>query len=99
MPKIRIPKPVEFEWDSYNLLKNWIKHHISQKESEEVFFNTPIDLYPDRIHSQSEKRNVAYGHTDNNKKLTIIFTLRAQKIRIISTRPMSHKERRQYEKN
>jgi len=39
-----------------------------------------------------------WGFTKNNRKLTIFFTIRESKIRIISARDMHKKERIQYDK-
>ncbi|MEK6801688.1 MAG: BrnT family toxin [Nitrospirota bacterium] len=36
------------------------------------------------------------GHTDASRKLFLVFTIRKRRIRIISARDMSTKERRQY---
>jgi len=51
----------------------------------------------DRIpHSQSEPRYTALGKTNGKRLLTIIFTVRNEKIRVISTRDMHKKERKFY---
>ncbi|MBW1785753.1 MAG: BrnT family toxin [Deltaproteobacteria bacterium] len=39
----------------------------------------------------------AFGRTDTGRRLTIIFTIRNDRIRIISARDMSRKERGFYE--
>jgi uncharacterized protein len=94
-PKI---SPLSFEWDESNKDKNWIKHKVEQKESEEIFFNRPLVTFPDAKHSLVEKRYLSFGNTNKSRKLTIIFTLRNSIIRIISARDMSRKERNIYEK-
>jgi len=89
-----------FQWDSGNRDKNWLKHGIRAAEAEQVFFNQPLVIGEDRTHSsKAEQRWVAFGRTTNRKLLTIIFTVRAKSIRIISARSMSKKERHTYEKN
>jgi len=90
-------KPLGFEWNRYNKDKNWIKHKIDYKECEEVFFNKPLKIVNDPRHSLEEKRFVAYGITNQSKKLTIVFTKRGEKIRVISARNQSRKERSKYE--
>jgi uncharacterized DUF497 family protein len=87
-----------FEWDKYNINKNWEKHHVTPVESEEVFFNNPVIVAGDIEHSKSEIRYYALGKTAQNRKLFISFTIRNSKIRIISSRDMSKKERDNYEK-
>ena len=85
-----------FDWDDGNRTKNWIRHHVSTTESEEVFFNLPILLAGDVKHSQEEKRYYVLGQTNAGRRLFVSFTIRGDKIRVISARDMSQKERRIY---
>jgi uncharacterized protein len=48
-------------------------------------------------HSGIEKRWFALGKTNAGRKLFIVFTLRKDKIRIISSRDMNRKEQNTYE--
>lgn len=88
----------EFEWDERNINKNWEKHKVKYAESEDVFFNNPVvvEIEKSKI-LYHEDRKVAYGATNTGRLLFIAFTLRNDKIRIISARPMSRKERKFYE--
>ena len=92
----RLPKPISFDWDRGNADKNWKKHGISQKESEEVFFNKP-KILKDKKHLQIEIRLVAFGTTKKGGGLYIVFMIRNDKIRVISARRQSKKERNYYE--
>jgi uncharacterized DUF497 family protein len=87
-----------FEWDAGNERKNE-KHGVTMAEAEQVFFNEPLLLLPDQLHSQQEVRLHALGVTDDGRRLHITFTLRrsGQTIRVISTRDMHRKERAAYE--
>lgn|SRR5208283_983803 len=87
----------DFEWDEGNIKKNWKKHRISHIECEEIFFNNPIIVNKDTPHSPGEDRYFVLGKTDTDRLLFIVFTVRGTKIRIISARDMSRKERRAYE--
>lgn len=87
-----------FDWDDGNLPKNWEKHWVSHLEAEQVFFNEPLLLFSDERHSQQEKRWYVLGKTDQGRELMLVFTTRGEKIRVISARPMSRKERKFYEK-
>ena len=87
-----------FEWDEGNQTKNWIKHQVSTSECEEVFFNLPLLVADDVQHSQEEKRFYVLGQTNSGRKLFISFTIRTNKIRVISARDMNRKERRAYAK-
>jgi uncharacterized DUF497 family protein len=86
-----------FEWDRGNTAKNVLGHAVSQAEAEEIFFHTPFLLFDDPSHSATEPRYVALGSTSAGRLLTAAFTVRGKRIRIISVRDMSRKERRTYE--
>lgn len=90
---ILIEKCEGFEWDEGNSEKNWIRHRISKNECEEVFFNRPIFTTEDTKHSENERRFYVLGQTDAKQRLFISFTIRKNKIRVISARDMSKKER------
>jgi len=85
-----------FEWDAGNRGKN-AKHRVSDDECEEVFFNLPVVLSPDETHSAHEARYHALGKTNAGRQLFIAFTHRGDRIRIISARNMTRKERRAYD--
>jgi len=87
-----------FDWDEGNLLKNWEKHGVSVAECEQVFFNRPLLAQPDEGHSDSETRYYVLGQSDTGRKIFVVFTIRDSKIRVISARNMSRKERRSYER-
>ena len=87
-----------FEWDKGNKDKNWLKHGVSNSECEEIFFNQPLIIGYDGKHSQTEKRFYALGHTDLGRRLFVVFIVRENRIRIISARDMSKKEREKFTK-
>ncbi len=94
----KIPKNiVSFNWNRGNIKKNWKKHWVSTKECEEVFSNEPLILFEDEKHSGREKRYGVFGITNQKRGLTIIFTIRKDKIRVISARNQSRKERKSYD--
>lgn len=94
----KLPIPIAFEWDKGNFDKNLIKHKITNKETEEIFKDRYLKIFTDTKHSKKEQRFVAYGTTNTDIKLTIVFTLRNKKIRVTSARNQNKKERRVYEK-
>lgn len=89
---------IGFDWDEGNFLKNWEKHQVSHLEAEQVFFNEPLLVYADEKHSSKEGRWYVLGRTDDNRCLMIVFTVRKKRIRVISARAMSRKERKIYER-
>lgn len=87
----------EFEWDAGNAEKNWLRHRVSQAECEQVFFNLPLVTAEDELHSEAEHRLYALGQTDAGRLLFVVYTLRTDKVRVISAREMTPRERREYE--
>lgn len=87
-----------FEWDQGNINKNKEKHDIDWWVIEEIFFNQPLLVNEDNKHGEKEKRWYLLGKTDNNEKYMVVFTIRKNKIRVISARLMNKKERAYYEK-
>ncbi|MFH0797365.1 MAG: BrnT family toxin [Candidatus Omnitrophota bacterium] len=91
---------VEFDWDKWNADKIREKHKVQFPEAEEVFFDINLIILPDPTHSIAEERYIALGKTKTSSPLFVVFTERSfdatKKIRIISARDMSKKERRRY---
>ena len=85
-----------FDWDQGNISKNWEKHKVTPAQCEELFFNMPLVVQTGEQHSESEKRYFVLGKTDADRRLFIVCTIRQKKIRVISARDMSRKERKVY---
>jgi len=85
-----------FDWDQGNIEKNWERHKVSFIECEEVFFNGPLIVQENEVHSGVENRYYALGRTNDERLLLIVFTIRRNKVRVISARDMSKRERRIY---
>ena len=88
-----------FDWDEGNLLKNWEKHGVSASECEQIFFNNPLIAGPDEKQTKRETRYYVLGISDAKRRLFVSFTIRKSKIRIISARDMSRKERKVFDKS
>lgn len=95
---MKIPEPTSFDWDKGNRDKSLHKHNVSDRETEEIFDDKSLKVFADIKHSLEEQRYVAYGSTNLSRKLAVVFTLREQKIRVISARDQNKKERKIYEK-
>lgn len=87
-----------FEWDKWNIDKSYQKHGITPNESEEAFLDEKAIILKDIEHSDKEKRYSIIGKTISNKLLFVVFTLRKNKIRVISARKANKKERNNYGK-
>lgn len=90
---------IGFDWDEDNFYKNIGKHNVFDTEAEQIFFNHPLVVKHDFKHSQKEERFYALGKTNHDRLLFIAFTIRSDKIRIISAREMTEREVRVYEDN
>ena len=91
-----VPGLEGFEWDGGNTDKNWLRHAVHQAEAEQALLNTPLVLVADVTHSQAEARFIALGQTETGRGLAVVFTVRGNRIRVISARTMSKRERRVY---
>ncbi len=96
---IRLDEIEGFEWDAGNSFKSLVRHDVGQGEIEQVFVNEPLLLLEDAMHSALERRFHAFGKTHDGRLLHISFTLRdaGRRIRVISARSMSKKERARYD--
>jgi uncharacterized DUF497 family protein len=87
-----------FVWNKGNTDKNWEKHRVTNAECEEVFFDESKVLSKDILHSAEEERFIILGKARNERLLFVVFTVRREKIRVISARDTNKKERKLYEK-
>jgi len=83
-----------FEWDDGNSDKNYKKHKVSDKEAEEVFNSQPFIVL--RTAYLTEERFQLFGKS-GSRFLTIVYTIRSNRVRVISAREMSKKEREFYD--
>ncbi len=86
-----------FERDKHNSEKIRTKHDVAPVECEQVFFNIPVIAGDDEKHSETENRFYVLGQTDSCRPLFLVFTVRNDKLRVISARDMNRKERRAYQ--
>lgn len=91
-----LPEPIIFEWNTGNIDKNLIGHNVTDRETEEVFGDRDLLLSEDTKHSQREFRLHALGLTQQRRLLFLSFTIRGDKLRIISARNANRKERKIY---
>lgn len=80
---------VGFDWDTGNLRKSELEHGVAATEA----LLSDLLCQVDERHSGVERRYVALGTTNEGRCLFVAFTVRNNRVRIISARPMSRKER------
>jgi uncharacterized protein len=88
---------VLFEWDPTKNKSNIRKHKIGFAEARSVFGDPLSITIPDPDHAIDEERFIIIGMTDTRKVLTVVHTIRGERIRLISARPATNREKRTYE--
>jgi uncharacterized DUF497 family protein len=88
---------MEFEWDPEKAEQNLKKHGISFDEASTTFEDPLANVYLDPDHSESECRYVMVGMSSSGKTIVISFVERDDRVRIMSARVATRKERRTYE--
>ena len=88
-----------FEWDASKARANVTKHGVTFDEASTVFQDALSVTIGDPLHSDGEDRFVLVGHSHKNRLLVVVHTERGDRIRIISARQATAKERCTYEEN
>jgi uncharacterized DUF497 family protein len=84
-----------FEWDDQKAERNWLAHKISFEMAREVFKDVFAIEWPDNIQDAAEQRFATVGMVEN-RLLFVAYTMRGDRIRIISGRLAEPYERRRY---
>ncbi len=88
---------LEFEWDNRKEKTNIYKHDVSFHDAATVFGDFLAWTFSDPDHSECEDRFITIGRSSRGKTLVISHTDRDDRIRIISARQATLREKRQYE--
>ena len=88
---------LEFEWDDRKSRANVKKHGVTFEEASTVFGDSLARTIQDPLHSKDEDRFVILGESHRRRVLVVSFTDRGKRIRIISARIATRRERKQYE--
>ncbi len=88
---------MRFEWDDNKAKSNFLKHDIAFEEAVTIFADTYLLLTEDSQHSHKEEREWAIGESEDGSIIVVVFTMRGDRIRIISARKATLRERRIYE--
>lgn len=88
---------VYFTWDPTKGTANERKHCVSFDEAKTAFGDPLSVTVDDERHSILEERLVLFGRSDAGRLLAVMHTERGPAVRIISARPMTSRERREYE--
>jgi uncharacterized DUF497 family protein len=88
---------LKFEWDEEKAASNLDKHGVSFQEASTVFADTLSVTISDPHHSFEEQRFVTVGESAEREILVVVHTQRDARIRIISAREATRRERQNYE--
>jgi uncharacterized DUF497 family protein len=86
-----------FEWDPGKAAVNLLKHGVSFEEAATVLEDPLAKIHDDPDHSATERRDIILGHSLQGRLLLVSFADRGSKIRLIGARPVTRRERRDYE--
>jgi hypothetical protein len=86
----------EFEWDSRKAGANRRKHGVDFADAASVFEDEPALTVRDEISAVDEPRFLTLGRDLLGRLLVVTYTWRDGRIRLISARPATAAERRQY---
>lgn len=89
--------PGGFEWDPRKAASNDRKHGVGFPEASTVFGDPHAWTQYDYEHSDVEDRDATVGMTTDGRIVVVVHTYRRAKIRIISARPATPQETRDYE--
>ena len=87
----------EFEWDSGNSIKSFRKHGVTKEEVESIFsLKLAVPIGKQVTPVVNEERYCILGPSLKGQILSVAFSLRNGRVRPISGRPASRKERKIY---
>jgi uncharacterized protein len=89
---------MEFEWNPKKAKSNLRKHKVSFNEAATAFSDLLSLTFDDEAHSDVERRYITLGISHQGRILVVAHTMRGDKVRIISAREATPRERKWYEK-
>lgn len=91
---------MKFEWDPTKAASNIRKHGVSFDEAVTVFKDPLAFIFDDEAHSEEEHREIIIGTSALRRMLLVCFVERLEDVvRIISARPATRQEIKDYEEN
>jgi len=88
----------KFEWDLTKATSNLQKHGVSFVEAATVFFDPLSITISDPVHSIDEQRFAITGLSYQRRLLVVVHADRDDRIRLISARVATPREREKYER-
>ena len=91
------PAGLRFEWSASKARLNAEKHGVTFDEAATAFRDPLARIFDDPNHSIGERRELLVGHSRRARLIVVSFAERGDRIRIISARNATKRERRDYE--
>ena len=86
----------KFEWDEAKNQSNIRKHGIGFDTAKRIF-DGRVATSPDTRQEYGEDRHISIGPVEPGALIVVAHTQRGRRIRLISARPASRKERKAYD--
>lgn len=86
---------MEFEWDPEKAIQNRKKHGVDFADAIGVFYDEKA-IWEEDEGSEGEQRFRKLGMDFLSRLLVVVYTYRGEKIRLISARKATKKEKGQY---
>ena len=90
---------VRFEWDPRKAKANLAKHRVSFEQAMNVFADPLARIFDDDEHSADDRREIIIGHSPQYDLILVSFTAVDDKVRLLSARKVTRRERKDYEEN
>jgi len=87
---------VDYDWDARKARLNLDKHGIDFADAVGAL-EDELALTTEDVDTPSEKRFVTLGRDFLGRLIVVVYTWRGERIRLISARKATRRERRQYE--
>jgi hypothetical protein len=77
--------------------RNAVNHRVRFTEAASVFFDAQAIFEPDPDHSEEEDRYLVLGYSIRADVLLVVHVIRGERIRLLSARVATPRERRRYD--
>ena len=84
---------LEFDWDAANI-EHVARHRATPAEVQQVFANEPMIVGAQK--HPEEERFLCFGRTNTGRFLTVAYTERQVKIRVVTCYRMTRAQQRMY---
>ena len=88
---------MQFEWDESKAESNFAKHNVPFDKATLAFDDRFRSMVADKRKDYGEPRWILVGLSEG-RLLTVVWTPRGEKIRLISARGANQREKRDYKK-